>query len=39
MNALIFDSPKYGVTVIVARGKRARQLHAAWRRVFREADA
>lgn len=27
MNRAIYDSPKYGVTVVIAKGARAQQLH------------
>jgi hypothetical protein len=30
MNRLIFDSPRYGVTVFVARGKRAKEMRDCW---------
>lgn len=36
MNALIYESPREGVTVIVAREGRAEQLREAWDRVFKE---
>lgn len=29
-NIVIFDSPHYGVTVVIARGKRAEELRAAF---------
>lgn len=34
MNAMIFEAPQYGVTVIVARGERAGDLRAAWDVVY-----
>lgn len=34
MNAVIFDSPREGVTVAIARGERAEQLREAWVSLF-----